>query len=174
MGDGKVPHFYLLILMEIYSKIEPLLETKFTEEGFEDCFLVEMVYGPKQNKLEIFLDADKGLSFERCQKISRYLEPYLDENKWLGESYILEVSSPGIDRPLKFLRQYKKNKGRTVEIQLLDGAKLEGIMDTVTDDGIISLSYISKRKEGKKNIKEQVDKQIQLKDIKQTIVKITF
>ena len=95
MGNGKVPHFYFL-MMTIEQHILPLLESKLTEEGFEDCFLVEIVYKEAQNKLEVYIDADSGLSFDRCQKLSRYLEAFIDENNWLGEQYILEVSSPGI------------------------------------------------------------------------------
>jgi ribosome maturation factor RimP len=174
VGDGKVPHFYFVLLMDITDNITKLLEVKFQEEDFKDCFLVELVHQPKQNKLEVFIDADNSLSFERCQKISRFLEGPLDENKWLGERYILEVSSPGVERPLKYLRQYIKNKGRKVEVTLLDGKKVEGIMDDVSEEGIISVSYETKRKEGKKNIKETVIDKIDLKDIKATIVKITF
>lgn len=160
--------------MDIFDNITKLLEAKFEEEGFKDCFLVEIIHQPKQNKLEVFIDADNGMSFERCQKISRFLEGPLDEHKWIGDKYILEVSSPGIDRPLKFLRQYQKNKGRKVEVNLLDGTKVEGVMNEVNEDETIDVSFETKRKEGKKNIKEMVTKKIDLKDIKTTIVKITF
>lgn len=173
MGNGKVPHFYFL-MMTIEQHILPLLESKFTEEGFEDCFLVEIVYKEAQNKLEVYIDADSGLSFDRCQKLSRYLEAFIDENNWLGEQYILEVSSPGISRPLSFIRQYKKNIGRKLEITLNDDSKYEGTLIAANDDDVITLHFITKRKEGKKNIKEEVNKELKLEDIKKSIVKISF
>ena len=160
--------------MTLQEHILPLLESKFSEEGFEDCFLVELVFNEKQKKLEVFIDADKGLAFDRCQKVSRYLESYIDEHNILGEKYILEVSSPGISRPLVFLRQYVKNVGRKVEITLTDGTNLEGMLTKAGPVDNVTIEYETKRKEGKKNIKEQVVKTINLSEIKKTIVKISF
>ena len=71
--------------MTVQEHILPLLESKFSEEGFEDCFLVELVFNDKIKKLEVFIDADNGLAFDRCQKVSRYLESYIDEHNILGE-----------------------------------------------------------------------------------------
>ncbi len=150
------------------------MESKFSEEGFEDCFLVELVFNDKIKKLEVFIDADNGLAFDRCQKVSRYLESYIDEHNILGEKYILEVSSPGISRPLVFLRQYVKNVGRKVEVTMNDGTQIEGTLTHAGPEDNITLEYETKRKEGKKNIKEQIVQTINLADIKKTIVKISF
>ena len=173
MGNGKVPHFYF-VFMSIQQQILPLLEQKFSEEGFEDCFLIEILFNEANKKLEIFIDADKGLAFDRCQKISRYLEAYIDENQLLGEKYIIEVSSPGISRPLLFMRQYIKNIGRPLAITLNDGSKKEGKLISASDETGISITYDKKRKEGKKNIKETITESIKSEDIKKTIVKISF
>ena len=83
----------------IEAKIESLLQDKFKEEGFTDCFLLEVKLHANR-KLDVFIDSDTGITFGKCQTISRYLEQYLDEEGWLGESYVLEVSSPGVGRPL--------------------------------------------------------------------------
>ncbi len=160
--------------MTVQEHILPLLESKFSEEGFEDCFLVELVFNDKIKKLEVFIDADNGLAFDRCQKVSRYLESYIDEHNILGEKYILEVSSPGISRPLVFLRQYVKNVGRKVEVTMNDGTQIEGTLTHAGPEDNITLEYETKRKEGKKNIKEQIVQTINLADIKKTIVKISF
>ncbi len=160
--------------MTVKEHILPLLESKFSEEGFEDCFLVELVFNDKTKKLEVFIDADNGLAFDRCQKVSRYLESYIDEHNILGEKYILEVSSPGISRPLVFLRQYAKNVGRKVEITMNDGTQIVGTLTHAGPEDNITLEYETKRKEGKKNIKEQIVQTINLADIKKTIVKISF
>ena len=90
----------------IEDRIVELLGAKFEEEEFRDCFLVETKFHGN-NKLEVFIDCDNGLTFEKCQKISRYLESFIDEKQWLGEKYVLDVSSPGIGRPLILKRQYQ-------------------------------------------------------------------
>jgi len=85
--------------MEITERIAQLLEEKYsTDEAFADCFNVEIELKPGQ-KLYVFADSDTGMTFEKCQKLSRFLESHLDTNGWLGDKYLLEVSSPGIGRP---------------------------------------------------------------------------
>ncbi len=153
--------------------IESLLQLKYAEEDFSDCFTVEIVHSPKGNKIEVYIDADNGLAFDRCQKISRYLEAIFDEDLRFTESYLLEVSSPGISRPLKFIRQYRKNIDRILTVDTLSGKQSEGILTKVEDDHIV-LQYETKRKEGKKNIKEIVDETIPFDQIKQAIVNISF
>ncbi|MEO7177027.1 MAG: hypothetical protein ABIV51_13955 [Saprospiraceae bacterium] len=105
--------------------IESLIQAKFEEPDFADCFLIEIRHNANLS-LEIFVDSDSGMTFGKCQKISRHIEAYLDESGLLGEQYVLEVSSPGIDRPLEQIRQYVKNIGRLVSVKLKDGKILEG------------------------------------------------
>lgn len=156
----------------IELQIESLLAAKFTEAEFLDCFLLEVNHHPG-NKLDIFIDSDSGVTFEKCQKISRYLEGILDEQGWLGENYVLEVSSPGIGRPLSQWRQYRKNKGRTLEITLADGSCKEGVLSEVQEDLILLTETLLER-EGKKKIKKQVLTPIPFEKIKKATVKISF
>ena len=154
------------------TKIATLLDQKFQEEGFEDCFLVEINLSPG-NKLEVFIDSDSGLTFKKCQQISRYLEKPIDEEGWLGPKYTLEVSSPGISRPLKFIRQYHKNLGRKLEVKFLEGGTQTGTLIRVDDD-VIVLEEKVRVKEGKKKVSKVLQHEIPFASIKQTIVKITF
>jgi ribosome maturation factor RimP len=169
-----VPSFvystYNILMVE--PKIEKLLIEKFTEVDFADCFIIDIKLG-QSNKLEVFVDADNGIDFARCQKLSRYLETYLDTEKWLGEVYTLEVSSPGISRPLKFLRQYPKHIGRDLEITKKDGTILEGEF-VAFENETLSIQYEEKRKEGKKNIKEMMTVQVPLTEVTKTMIKIRF
>ena len=96
--------------------LEKLIAQKLEEEEFQDCYLVE-VKGPNGGKLEVFIDSDSSMTFQKCQKMSRYLEAQIEEAKWLGEKYTLEVSSPGVGNPLKLKRQYAKNIGRKMEVK---------------------------------------------------------
>ena len=159
-------------VVEVEDKITSLLEEKFREDAFSDCFLVDLKLHAN-NKLEVFLDSDFGISFEQCQKISRYLEEYLDEEQWLGEKYVLEVSSPGVSRPLRLQRQYPKNVGRKVEVKLKDGDKRTGILKNVEEDRIV-LEEKVRVKEGKRKKTELVETEIDFNSIAETKVKITF
>jgi ribosome maturation factor RimP len=156
----------------VEDKITALLEEKFREDAFTDCFLVDLKLHA-HNKLDVFLDSDFGITFEKCQQISRYLEQYLDEEQWLGEKYVLEVSSPGVSRPLLMQRQYPRNIGRKVEVKLNDGDKRTGTLKEV-EDGHIVLEEKVRVKEGKRKKTEVVETEISFSSIEHTKVKITF
>ncbi len=149
------------MIRTVEERISDLLEEKFQEEGFTDCFLVDMNLNTAGNKLEVFIDSDSGITFEKCQSVSRHLETYLDEEKPLGEKYTLEVSSPGVDRPLK------------VEVTPKEGKPQTGTLVEVTDFAI-TIEEKVKIKEGKKTRRELVQTLIPFEDIEKTIVKITF
>lgn len=156
----------------IEEKIHSLLAEKFQEEAFQDCFLVELNLH-RGNKLEVLIDCDSGLTLDKCQRISRYLESHLDEQGWLGDSYVLEVSSPGLDRPLKLKRQYLKNIGRRLSVTLQSGEVSEGLLKAATEENI-TLEATVLRKEGKNKKKEQVLATIPFDDIKKAMVIISF
>ncbi|MEM6397102.1 MAG: ribosome maturation factor [Bacteroidota bacterium] len=155
------------------EKITDMLEQFFAEEpDFQDCFLVDI--NQSSNKLEVFVDSDSAMTFDKCRRISRKLEKgYLDVEKPLGEKYILEVSSPGVSRPLKLWRQYVKNIGRTVEVHLTEGDKYTGQL-TKVEPAQIELEAKVRRKEGKRKVTRVEEVEIPFDAIKKTIVKVTF
>ncbi len=154
------------------KEIEKLLQGKFEEEGFEDCYLVE-IKQHKDDKLEIFIDCDSGVNFEKCRKVSRFLESYIEEYELLDRNYTIDVSSPGIDRPLKLLRQYKKNIGRKLEVSLIEQKAKTGKLLEVEEDFIILEEKIKPKTKGKKKVELHQTK-ISFSDIKKTVVKITW
>ena len=152
--------------------ITNLLETYFvTEENFTDCFVVDVNHSNK--RLEVFVDSDSGMTFGKCQRISRYLETYLDEEKPLGEEYVLDVSSPGVDRPLKFYRQYVKNVGRTLEVTTTDGDTYTGQLKAATPTEVV-LEAKRRIQEGKRKKTVVEDITLATDAIKKSIVKISF
>jgi len=155
----------------IERKLENLLLEKFKEEEFADCYVVEI----QQNntKVNVFIDSDSNMNFVKCRKISRYLEEHIDENKWLGEKYVLNVSSPGVDRPLKFVRQYKKNIGRKVEVTPKGEKPIKGTLVEVDEEGIL-IEEKKRVKEGKKKVNKIIQTKFAFDDIKKTVVKISF
>jgi ribosome maturation factor RimP len=159
--------------MEITERITLLLEEKYTaDEVFSDCFTVEVEFKPG-NKLNVFVDSDSGMTFEKCQKISRFLEEHLDTQRWLGDKYVLEVSSPGIGRPFKFLRQYRNNLGRTVLVTLKDKTQQTGILKAA-EEGQITLEQTVIEKDGKKKKEVKVDAVFSFEQIEKTVVKLAF
>jgi ribosome maturation factor RimP len=157
--------------MSVEQKIREILEDKFQDEEFKDCFLMDVFQ--KKNKIEVFADSDSGMTFEKCKKISRFLENYLDENDVLKDPYTLEVSSPGIDAPLKFERQYIKNVGRKIELTDKEGNQFLGKLETVENNHIV-IEFEKTFKEGNKK-KKVLEKQIiPFANIQKAIIKITF
>ena len=156
----------------VEQKISKLLAEKFKETEFESYFLIDLEL-KGENKLEVYLDGDTGITLGKCQQISRYIEKHLDENLWIGEKYGLEVSSPGTKRPLKFLRQYHQHIGRKLEVKIEEEGKVEGKLTKVEENSIV-LEWRERIKEGKKKRNIDVVKEIPFDRIKNTIVKLTF
>lgn len=147
------------------DKVQKMLETLL--EG--DVFQVDMKVKPTNN-IKIYLDADSGLGIEKCIKINRALYKLIEEaGLYPDGDFSLEVSSPGIDEPLKLHRQYVKNTGRWIEITLNDGTKKEGQMKEVHEDRIM-MEYTEGK--GKKAVTHELS--VPFTDIKQTKVQIKF
>lgn len=135
----------------------------------DDIFLVSIKIKPTDN-FKIYIDADSGLGIEKCIKINRALYKIMEEMGMYPEGdFSLEISSPGLDEPLKLLRQYKKNVGRDVEVVTTDEQKREGKLTEVTEEKI---TIVYTEGKGKKAVVKTDD--IAFADIKQTKVQIKF
>ncbi len=89
-------------------------------------------------KVTILLDSDAGITIDECADISRRLGGQMDEMNFFGESpFTLEVSSPGIDHPLGFPRQYRRNIGRQLLVVLVDGTTELGTLEDADDIQIL-------------------------------------
>jgi len=138
-------------------------------------FPVEIKISPA-NDIKVFLDADDGITIEKCTAVNKALYKYIEESGLFQDgNFSLEVSSPGVDEPLKLHRQYKKNTGRKVEVVLNDGNKIEGILRAAGDDAIIiEESFGKPRMTGKGNKITIKSTTILFNQIKHTTVLITF
>jgi len=119
----------------VYELAKPIID----RNNFE---LVEIEYkkeGPDWY-LRVYIDKEGGITIDDCQSVSEELSDLLDEADPIEQSYIFEVSSPGIERPLKTDRDYERNNGKLIEIKLfspLDGKKaFEGILKGHTADKV--------------------------------------
>ena len=147
--------------------IESFVQAILAEEP--SYFMVELKTGPSNN-IKLFLDGDGGITIDKCVKVNRALYKKIEEAGLFRDGdFSLEVSSPGLEEPLKLTRQYRKNIGRLVEIQLLDGLKLEGRLMEVIEDGIIV-----EETKGKKKKKEMIRHSLLFNNIKTTKIQIVF
>ena len=89
-------------------------------------------------KVTLLLDSDAGITIDECASISRQLGAQMDELNLFNESpFTLEVSSPGVDYPLTFPRQFVRNIGRNLIVTLIDGVLRRGKLEAVADEHII-------------------------------------
>lgn len=163
-----VPFFFYQASMSQESQIERI-QTLLHPLLTDDIFLVDIKIKPTNN-IKIYLDADNGLGIEKCIKINRALYKVIEEmGLYPNGDFSLEVSSPGIDEPLKMHRQYIKNKGRDVEVSLKDNSKKTGKLVSVSEEEI-NIEFT----EGKN--KKAVVKQLPIpfSEIKETKVLIKF
>ena len=99
------------------SKVENYLLPMMEEYGFE---LVDVEYVKEAGTwyLRAYIDKEGGISVDDCEVVSRRLSDWLDKEDFIEESYILEVSSPGLGRPLKKEKDFVRSLGKDVEIRL--------------------------------------------------------
>lgn len=156
--------------MAISTQVEKIEEfiNDFIQK-WPEIFLVEVKMVPG-NKITVLMDSDKGLTIENCTVINKALYHYIEETKLFGDdNFSLEVSSFGVENPLKLSRQYQKNIGRTVEVILKDGNRLEGTLTAADEDNITI-----EEKTGKGNKMTKKTTTILFNQIKHTTVLITF
>ena len=150
-------------IQAIKDKINTLLE------GHPSHFLVEVRIKPTNN-IKLFIDGDEGVILSDLITYNRKLYKLLEESGMYPDGdFSLEVSSPGLDEPLKLTRQYKKNSGRFVDVALITGTHIEGKLIETAEDGILVETESGK---GKKKITKQ--ESILFDQIKQTKIQIKF
>ena len=144
-----------------------------------NCFLVEVKVLNGGKKIEVFIDKDAGVSINDCEQLSRYLDLLLDKEAALQSKYTLDVSSPGLENPLKVQRQYQKNIGKEIEVLMMDGNKKQGILKSADENNISIEIYKpikqTKNKARVKNNPEEITlEEISFQVIKSVKQKISF
>ena len=153
--------------MEIADEIRKIAEEKLSAPG---QFIVDVIVtsrkGPK--KIIVILDGDEGVNIDDCANLNRELSKDLDELAQLQDSYLLEVSTPGLDQPLILKRQYKKNIGRRLKVTVGDKV-VEGKLLEVTTDKITIEQEIGSGKQ-----KQKVSVEIEFSEIDKSFVLVSF
>ncbi len=136
-------------------------------------FVVDVVLSvkPGSKRILVLVDGDAGISIDDCATLSRNLSEALDADGTWEDAYTLEVSTPGVDQPLKLTRQYTKNIGRSVKITLRDRTVVAGTLTAVHPDAVVVNRATSHHKT---KTREEELITLSLDQIEKTVVQISF
>lgn len=160
---GPMSPLLLNIMMITEELITRLAEEKLSGSGF---FLTGVEVKPGNN-IQVFIDGDQSVTIADCATLSRYIESHLDRD---NEDFNLKVSSAGVDQPLQFVRQYIKNVGRKISVELHDGKQITGVL---LKAGEASIALQTETKKGRKIITGETI-ELNYKDINKAICLISF
>ena len=154
--------------MTFKEKVSTVLAECLLEKS--SIFLTELVI-TDAFKVIVSIDGDDGVALQDCIDVSRYMDAHLDREE---QDYSLEVASVGVGSPLKLVRQYKKNVGRTLIVKT-GTETIEAELLEATDDFVI-LSWQAREPKKIGKGKETVQKELKLPygNIKEAIVTVTF
>ena len=121
------------------AKTEQLIQPLIDANNFE-LVDVEFVKEGSDWYLRVYIDKDGGITVDDCKLISRAFNEILDREDYISEQYIFEVSSPGLMRPLKKEKDYKRSVGKLIDIKLykpVDKCKeFTGVLDSYDKDTV--------------------------------------
>jgi len=122
------------------------------------------------NRIVIMIDGDEGVKIDDCVAVSRFIESKLDRD---ADDFELTVTSAGIGEPLKFTRQYVKNIGRTLQIEITNNQVIDGKLIEANEEAI-SIETMVKEKINHKFIKKTDIRTIQYNEIRKAVVMVSF
>lgn len=125
---------------------------KLIEEHNPDIYIVDIkLKTSRRSVLSILLDTDEGITIDECARVSRRLNAYFEEEDPFSFPFELQVSSPGVGRPLVMRRQFRRHVGRKLKVRLTDDAEVKGRLQKVEEDVIVLELPPKKKKKGGKN-----------------------
>lgn len=160
-------------MTDLKAKIEEIVLSNLNKE---DLFLVDLQISGTHaiKKITVWVDGDKGISIEDCALISRKTGDAIEDQQLVDGAYLLEVSSPGVDQPLKLKRQYVKNIGRRLSVTMADQQVKTGKLDEVKEDRILIQEEVLEKPGGKSKKIKLVPVEIPFSEIKKSNVLIAF
>ncbi|RCV53078.1 ribosome maturation factor RimP [Marinitenerispora sediminis] len=119
-----------------HDRLTQLLEPVLAEAGL-DLEAVDVTPAGKRRVLRVVVDSDDGVDLDSVGAVSQRISSALDESEVMGGApYVLEVTSPGVDRPLTQPRHWRRARGRLVRAALVDGTEVQGRVTHADDDGV--------------------------------------
>lgn len=120
--------------IDLKEKIVELLEAPLLELGAEIADLNLSVYR-QETTLRLFVYTPNGVTLAECAKISRAIGDVFEETDYFKDGYLLEVSSPGLDRPLTKIVDYKYRIGENVKVEFVDKKRKKITAEVLSVDG---------------------------------------
>lgn len=152
--------------MEIQAKLADLVVGSLKKGHF----LVDVIASARNlSKITVVIDGDQGVTIDDCSELSRALSAKLDEQDFGQGRYVLEVTTPGLDQPLKLKRQYSKNIGRSLKVHRSDKSILSGKLVRADASGIVLMQEV---KEGK--IRKESEIEVAFDNIEKAFIVISF
>ena len=151
--------------MALKDQISELVTPAVSDQGFylED---VHVATPGSHRIVTCIVDGDASLNLDQVTSVSRVISELLDEAAFMGETpFTLEVTSPGVDRPLTQPRHFAKNVDRLLRIIKLDGSEVTGRILSNTDQDVTLTVAVKK---------ETIEQTVSLIDIKRAVVEIEF
>lgn len=162
--------------MQISDQVAEKIGELITETN-PKVFLIDLLLNKgRKSVLSILVDTDEGITISECARISRAISRYFEEDELFDFPYNLEVSSPGVGKPLKVRRQYHKNIGRRLKVVTVDEQTIKGILSEVSDEGVLLTPIALKKgkKPGKRSHHIENKRQIAFEEIQEAKVEISF
>ncbi|OBH52913.1 ribosome maturation factor RimP [Mycobacterium colombiense] len=146
------------------TQVIELLGGEFARAGFEieDVVIDARTRPPR---ILVIADGDNGLDLDTAATLSRSASALLDGLDTIDDHYVLEVSSPGVDRPLTNAKHFRRARGRKVDVILSDGSKLTGRVGETTDDAVALVVRAGR---------DWTVREIPLGDIAKAVVQVEF
>lgn len=131
--------------MDLKGFVEKVALSSLKDESY---FIVDVIVKGVSGKTKILvlLDSDNGFNIDDCADLSRAISNEMEAEAIMDDPYVLEVSSPGLDHPLKLKRQYQKNVGRELKLVLADASIVKGKLIEVCENTIKFEKEIKEKK----------------------------
>jgi ribosome maturation factor RimP len=163
---------HLAMPLDLPKEIRSLLES--TCSAYNATLIDAVLRGTKERMLlELYVDTPDGISLEQCEKINRALLETAETHPFIDAIRSIEVSSPGVDRPLTHWWQYPRNIGRVLELSFINEethANGSYLLLEANEQGIVC----SEPKQSKKSGNENTTFSFPYSEIQKAIVKISF
>ncbi len=140
---------------QIFNRFEEIVRT----QGF---VLIDLVIRGDNHLriIEVYIDNEKGITTVDCANVSRMLNEIVESEKLISSHYRLDVSSPGVERPLKFLVQYSKHINRKFEVEFKDAEEIKKLIAKLIRIESENLFFTEKNAEYKINFNNIIKAQV--------------
>jgi len=135
---------------DVEDRVRATIETVLQRESSHELVELKVVHHGRSMRLQVFVDSDDGVTLADCVRLSRAIDGELEAQELFEGSYTIEVSSPGLDRPLTTEKEFRRKLGRTIAIDFADEERkqVRGALKSV-EDGRIT---IETKKSGEQSI----------------------